>query len=102
MTGFAVFNTSVPSQRPVAFAGHLTWTGALPCLTVTVCVGIPTPLNLKHAVGLVPGWFVAFGVGEAIWTPSPVWRCADFPSGGTAPWNEPVPEVLTKCVMQPQ
>ena len=45
---------------------------------------------------------VAFGVGFAIWTESLLCRCADMPFAGTAPWKEPVPDVLTKLVMQPQ
>src|SRR5207248_5934562 len=90
----AVLSTSVPLQWPFAFAGHFTRTGALPFFTVTVCVGIRTPVNgevvVGHGAALVPAWFVAFGVGAAIWTELSLWRCADIPFAGTAPWNDPV------------
>ena len=93
-------------QWPFALAGHFTRTGALPFFTVTVWVGIRTPANGEVVVGhgavLVPAWFVAFGVGVAIWTVLSPWRCADIPFAGTAPWNDPVPDVLTKLETQPQ
>jgi hypothetical protein len=54
-------------------------------------------------LGAAPAVFVAFGVGAAIWTFPLAWRCADFPFGGVAPWNDPVPppETLTKVFTQP-
>ena len=110
MTALAVFRTSLPTQLVFALAGQETETGALPFFTFAVCFGIFTPANADpppppppgQMVGLVPETFVAFGVGFAIWTESLLCRCADMPFAGTAPWKEPVPDVLTKLVMQPQ
>src|SRR5205085_7735448 len=96
MTLLLVFSVRVPAQVPFAMGGHLTETGTLLLFTVTVCFGIVTPGKglgggFEQTVGLVPALLVAFGVGSAIWMESLLWRWADLPFAGTAPWKDPAP-----------